>query len=96
MKEARQEGVEKGVVVAATGQVRLIERGLLVPFRYYAIYDPTDYDYVKTTHGIAAVAVHSGKPGTVNIADRENAIKLLGEAWLDAAWCAKAACGNLF
>lgn len=28
-----------------------IERDLLVPFRYYAIYDPTDYDQVKVTNG---------------------------------------------
>ena len=28
-----------------------IERDLLVPFRYYAIYDPTDYDRVKVANG---------------------------------------------
>jgi len=28
-----------------------IERDLLVPFRYYAIYDPTDYDQVKMANG---------------------------------------------
>jgi superfamily II DNA or RNA helicase len=28
-----------------------IERDLLVPFRYYAIYDPTDYDQVKVVNG---------------------------------------------
>jgi superfamily II DNA or RNA helicase len=28
-----------------------IERDLLVPFRYYAIYDPTDYDRIETANG---------------------------------------------
>ena len=28
-----------------------IERDLLVPFRYYAVYDPTDYDQVKVANG---------------------------------------------
>lgn len=28
-----------------------IERDLLVPFKYYAIYDPTDYDRIETANG---------------------------------------------
>jgi superfamily II DNA or RNA helicase/HKD family nuclease len=107
-----------------------IERDLLVPFRYYAIYDPTDYDRIKVAngcyvvedlelelsreeradlilsnyrklagertlgfcvsikhaeymadyfsgHGTVAVAVHSGKSGSLHTMDRQGAVEAL-------------------
>lgn len=61
-----------------------IERDSLVPFRYYAIYDSTDYDRVKTTNGRYVVEDLERELSHANRADLilDNYHKLAGQRTL--------------